>query len=231
MNTILNNLPLFIDGMANTLKIGVFTLIASTIIGFILGPLALVRPWWIRLLVRGYVELLRGVPLIVNIFFMFFGAPLLGLPLSPYGAAVLGLSLWGGANGAEIVRGGLQAVPRHQSQSARALGLKEWEIFAFILFPQALRGIVPAFAGLLTLLIQSTTMGALVGVAETLAVGRLVVERTLVMEGKDPAFEVYGVILVIYFVLCSILTWGTRRLERRLGTVGARKPLAGAPGL
>ena len=233
MNVILANWPLFLEGFLQTIKIGVVTLIASTIIGFALGTLAMVRPWWVRFLVKIYVEFVRGVPLIVNIFFVFFGAPLLGLSLGPYGAVVLGLSLWGGANGAEIVRGGLQGVPRHQSQSARALGLKEWEIFFYILMPQALRSILPAFAGLLTLLIQSTTLGALVGVSEMLAMGRLVVERTTVMEGMDPAFQVYTFVLITYFLLCSALTWGTRRWERKLGAVGARKKLLndGAPAI
>jgi polar amino acid transport system permease protein len=230
MNVILANWPLFLDGFWQTIKIGIVTLIVSTLIGFVLGTLAMVRSVTVRLLVKAYVEILRGIPLIVNIFFVFFGAPLLGLPLGPYGAVVLGLSLWGGANGAEIVRGGLQAVPRHQSQSARALGLHEWEIFFYILMPQALRGILPAFAGLLTLLIQSTTLGALVGVSEMLAMGRLVVERTTVMEGQDPAFQVYTFVLVAYFLLCSALTWCTRRWERKLGAVGARrKLLSGAP--
>ncbi len=227
MNVILANWPLFLQGFGYTIKIGIVTLIASTVIGVVRGTLAMVRPWWVRALVKLYVELLRGIPLIVNIFFVFFGAPILGLSLSPYGAVVLGLSLWGGANGAEIVRGGLQAVPRHQSQSARALGLKEWEIFAYILMPQALKGILPAFAGLLTLLIQSTTLGALVGVSEMLAMGRLVVERTTVMEGQDPAFQIYTFVLVAYFLLCSALTWCTRRWERKLGAVGARRNLLG----
>lgn len=231
MNLLLENQTLLIQGMLHTLKIGVVTLIASTVIGFILGTLATVRVTWIRLLVRGYVELLRAVPLIVNIFFVFFVAPLLGAPLSAYSAVVLSLSLWGGANGAEIVRGGLQAVQHHQTQSARALGLKEWEIYFFILLPQALRGILPAFAGLLTLLIQSTTLGALVGVPEFLQINRLIVERTTVMSGLDPSFMVYGFVLVVYFVLCSALTWLTRRWEQRLGTSGARANTAAAPGI
>lgn len=232
MSLLLANHVLLVEGMLNTLKIGIVTLVASTVIGFVLGTLATVRSTWIRMAVRGYVEFLRAVPLIVNIFFVFFVAPLLGAPLSAYAAVVLSLSLWGGANGAEIVRGGLQAVPRHQTQSARALGLKEWEIFAFILLPQALRGIMPAFAGLLTLLIQSTTLGALVGVPEFLQINRLIVERTTVMSGLDPSFMVYAFVLVVYFLLCSGLTWLTRRWERRLGTAAGRRPGAvSVPGI
>lgn len=223
MSLILDNWPLFLRGMLATLQIGVVTLIASTIIGFALGTLATTRMTAVRLAVRGYVELLRAVPLIVNVFFVFFGAPLLGLQMTPYLAVVVGLSLWGGANGAEIVRGGLMGVPRHQAQSARALGLTEPEIFLHILLPQAMRAIVPAFAGLLTLLVQSTTLGALVGVPEFLQISRLIVERTTVMQGSDPAFMIYGFVLAVYFVLCSGLTWMARRLERSLAGRGARR--------
>jgi polar amino acid transport system permease protein len=231
MSLILDNMPLFLRGLLATLQIGVVTLIASTIIGFILGTLAVTRSRLLRLVVRGYVELLRAVPLIVNIFFIFFGAPLFGLQLTPYAAAVIGLSLWGGANGAEIVRGGLLGVPRHQAQSARALGMTEPEIFIQILLPQAMRAIIPAFAGLLTLLVQSTTLGALVGVPEFLQISRLVVERTTVMQGIDPAFQIYAFVLVIYFLLCSTLSFASRWLEGVLAARGGSRKTGTAKSL
>ena len=154
--------------------------------------------------------------LIVNIFFVFFVAPLFGLELSPFAAVTVGLSVWGSANGIEIVRGGLNAVPRHQWQSAAALGLKTWEIYLFIIGPQALRAILPPFVGLLTLLVQATSLGALVGVNEFFKVGQIIVERTTMMEGWNPAFTVYAAVLLTYFVICSTLSWFGRWLERRL---------------
>jgi polar amino acid transport system permease protein len=101
--------------------------------------------------------------------------------------------------------------------------MTEPEIFLHILLPQAMRAILPAFAGLLTLLVQSTTLGALVGVPEFLQISRLIVERTTVMEGSDPAFMVYAFVLIVYFVLCSALTALSRRLERGLAGRAARK--------
>lgn len=224
MTLILSNWYLISLGLLHTLEIAAVTLVASTIIGFVLGTLATTRFTLLRYVVRAFVELLRAVPLIVNLFFFFFAAPLLGLPLSPFAATVVGLSLWGGANGAEIVRGGLLGVPAHQSKSARALGMRDWEIYAYILLPQAMKSIIPAFVGLLTLLVQSTTMGALVGVPEFLQISRQIVERTLVMKGIDPAFQIYAFVLVVYFVLCSGLTWFGRWLERRLNAGSQRRP-------
>jgi len=216
MTILINNLPFILQGLEMTLGLAAVTLVFATIIAFVVGTLGATRIGWLRAVTRAYVEICRDIPLIVNIFFVFFGAPLLGIELSPFAAVTVGLSLWGGANGAEIVRGGLEAVPRHQSESAKALGLKAWEIFIYIIGPQALRSILPPFIGLLTLVIQSTSLGALVGVTEFFRVGQIIIERTTLMEGWNPAFTVYGAVLLIYFLICSSLTWFGRRLERRM---------------
>ncbi len=216
MDLLIRNLPFILQGLAMTLGLALATLFFATLISFVLGTLATLRFGWLRVIVKIYVEVFRDIPLVVNIFFVFFVAPLFGLELSPFAAVTVGLSLWGSANGIEIVRGGFSAVPKHQWQSAAALGLKTWEIYLFITGPQALRAILPPFVGLLTLLVQATSLGALVGVNEFFKVGQIIVERTTMMEGWNPAFTVYGAILLTYFVICSALTWFGRWLERRL---------------
>ena len=131
-----------------------------------LGGIATIDHWLPKFAVRGYVNVLRGIPLIVNVLFVYFIAPVLGLSLDSFAAASVSLSLWGGANCAEIVRGGLQSVPRGQREAARALALSPLVAFRKIILPQALRPIIPALAGLFTLLVQSTALGSLVGVPE-----------------------------------------------------------------
>lgn len=216
MNVVMQNWHLFLYGLFTTVRLAVVTLLISTLIGVVLGSVASSRMIVLRRIVRGYVELLRAIPLLVNLFCVYFVTPLLGLSLTPYVAVVVGLSLWGGANGAEIVRGGIEGVPSHQRESAAALGLRRWQVSVLIVFPQALRSILPAFTGLLTLLLQSTSLGALVGVPEFFRVGQTVIERSTVMQGLDPAFAIYGFMLAVYFVLCSILTWAARTLDQRL---------------
>ncbi|MDR6874347.1 polar amino acid transport system permease protein [Bosea sp. BE125] len=228
MTLLFKNLPFILQGIGMTLALALATLLISTVIAFILGILATLRFRWLRWLVKAYVELFRDIPLIVNIFFVFFVAPLFGMELSPFAAVTVGLSLWGSANGTEIVRAGFASVPRHQWQSAAALGLKPWEVYLFITGPQALRSILPPFVGLLTLLVQATSLGALVGVSEFFKVGQIIVERTTMMEGWNPAFTVYGAVLLIYFVICSALTWFGRWLERRLKN-DQRRPVSAGP--
>ncbi len=186
MDLLIRNLPFILQGLAMTLGLALATLFFATLISFVLGTLATLRFGWLRVIVKIYVEVFRDIPLVVNIFFVFFVAPLFGLELSPFAAVTVGLSLWGSANGIEIVRGGFSAVPKHQWQSAAALGLKTWEIYLFITGPQALRAILPPFVGLLTLLVQATSLGALVGVNEFFKVGQIIVERTTMMEGWNP---------------------------------------------
>jgi His/Glu/Gln/Arg/opine family amino acid ABC transporter permease subunit len=131
MELLLRNLPFIMQGIGMTLTLALATLFFSTLIAFALGTLATLRFRWLRVAVKFYVELFRDIPLIVNIFFVFFVAPLFGIELSPFAAVTVGLSLWGSANGTEIVRAGFNSVPAHQWQSAGALGLKGWEVYLF----------------------------------------------------------------------------------------------------
>lgn len=216
MNVILENWVVILKGLRMTLALAGAVLCCTTVISLIFGVAATLPNRFINWVIHGYIELFRSIPLIVNVFFVFFGAPLMGLDLSPFLSATIGLSLWGGANGAVIVSGGLQAVPRHQWKSASALGLRRWQIYRYIIGPQSVRSILPPFTGLLTLLVQSTSIGALVGVGEFLKVGQNIIERATIMQGQSPAFQVYAVVLLVYFLICSSLSALSRYLERRL---------------
>lgn len=217
MSFFLENWNFVVKGLLMTLQLALVVLLFTTLVSVVFGVLATLPQRWLGWLIHGYVELFRSIPLIVNVFFIFFGAPLLGLDLSPFAAVTTGLTLWGSANGIEIVRGGLEAVPRHQWKSAWALGLPRWRIYLHIIGPQSLKAILPAYTGLLTLLVQATSLGALVGVGEFLKTGQTLIERTTMMTGASPAFTVYGTVLLVYFIICSLLSWLSRYLERRLG--------------
>jgi polar amino acid transport system permease protein len=217
MNFLIENWAFVSKGLWMTVRLALVVLLFTTIISTLLGVLATVKNrflWWT---IHAYVELFRSIPLIVNVFFIFFGAPMFGLDLSPFAAVTTGLTLWGSANGIEIVRGGLESVSRHQWKSAWALGLRPWQVYLYVIAPQSMRAILPAYTGLLTMLVQATSLGALVGVSEFLKVGQIIIERETVMTGVSPAFTVYGMVLLVYFIICSLLSWFSRYLERRLG--------------
>ena len=220
MMLLVENAGFFLSGLLHTLELAAATLFCATFVSIIVGLMSVSRLRALRLIALCYVEFWRDIPLLVNLLFVYFGAPLIGIPLSPYVAALVSLTLWGGANGAEIVRGGVNAVGRHQFMSATALGLKRWEIFWFVVLPQALMPIIPPMTGLFTTLIQATSLASLVGVTEFFRVNQIVVERTTMQLGHSPAFLVFGFALVVYFIICSALTRLTHRLERRLQLSG-----------
>lgn len=216
MDLILKNMPLFLQGLERTFLLATMTLLLSTVISVVIGVFSVTRFRILRAVALAYVEFFRGVPLIVNVLFVYFGAPLVGLSLGPFQAAIVSFTLWGSANGAEIVRGGFNSVPKHQIASAMALGLKPWEILWFIIGPQALLPILPPFTGLFTLLVQATSLGAIVGLTEFFRTGQIVVERETILTGDNPAYLIYGFVLFTYMAICSVLTSFTRRLELRI---------------
>ncbi len=217
MDLIVKNLPLFIQGVSWTFKLAIVTLLLSAFFSALIGVCSTSRYRALRWLALAYVEFFRGVPLVVNVLFVFFGAPLLGVSLGPFESAVISFTLWGSANGAEIVRGGLNSVPRHQISSAMALGLKPWEILVFVQAPQALLPILPPFTGLFTVLVQATSLASIVGLTEFFRAGQIIVERETITTGHSPAFVIYGFVLLVYMVICSLLTMLTKWLEREVG--------------
>jgi polar amino acid transport system permease protein len=225
MTLIIESLPLFLQGLANTFRLALVALLLSTVIAILFGLMSISRFRVVRWIALGFVEFFRDIPLIVNLLFVYFGAPLIGVPLDPFAAAIVGLSSWGGANGAEIVRGGFNAVARHQRESAMALGLKGWEILVFVLAPQVLLPIIPPFTGLFSVLIQATSLASLIGTLEFLRTAQIVIERSTLMTGFSPAFVVFGFVLVVYFIICFALSNLTGALERYLSERTAQRGL------
>jgi polar amino acid transport system permease protein len=197
---------------------------ASTIALFC-GPLAALRTAMIRVPVRLIIEFFRDVPQVVSLFFIFFGAPVFGLQLGPLAATILALSLWGGANGAEIVRGGINAVSHHQFESARSLGLAPHVIFTSIILPQAILPVIPAYAGLCNILMHSTSLAALVGVVELLKSAQIVIDRASYYQGGAPGLTIYGFILLVYYVAGLLMSAGISALERRYGSAQSAQRL------
>ena len=220
MTLLAENAWFFLSGLRFTLELALLTLLCATVVSVLVGLMSVSRLAALRALALCYVEFWRDIPLLVNMLFIYFGAPLIGVPLKPFTAALLSLTLWGGANGAEIVRGGINSVGRHQLTSATALGLKRWEIYRYIVLPQALMPILPPMTGLFTTLVQATSLASLVGVNEFFRINQIVVERTTMQLGHSPAFLVYGFALVVYFIVCSALTQLSSRLERKLQRTG-----------
>ncbi|MBW3634800.1 MAG: ABC transporter permease subunit, partial [Chloroflexi bacterium] len=143
METVIEELPLLGQGVVVTVQISVLVIAAGSIIGIFGGLGLLYGPLWLRALLRGYVDIIRGLPLLVTIFIIFYVPPALDIEVGGFTAVVVALSLFAGAHISEIVRGTVSSVSRGQSDAARALGLTFWPRIWSVILPQALPAIIP----------------------------------------------------------------------------------------
>jgi polar amino acid transport system permease protein len=203
-------------GLPETLKIAVIAVVGSAVVGVLLGTILTIRFWPTRALIRLYIEVWRGLPIIVTIFIIYFALPAVGVKFSAFQAAAIGLSLWGSAQIAEATRGAVQSIPREQHEAAAALGFRWVGRHRYIVLPQAYRRLVPPLVSLLVNVVQNTTIAATIGVAELLETGNRSVERLTLTTGNAHAFAIYGSIMVVFFVISFPLTRLAAYLERRL---------------
>ncbi len=203
------NFPYLLEGLRGTVLLGLLVMSLGTVLGFVVGFARLGRgPTYA--VATAFVELFRDTPLIMQIFFIFFGLPAVGVRLNAFVAASVAMTFFAAANAAEIVRGAVQSLPRGQWEAARSLGLTSVQTLRWVILPQALRRTLPPLMGLFTTLLKDTSLAAIVNVFELTTAGRRVVERTLA------SFEIWLVVAALYFLVCYPLSVATQRLERRL---------------
>jgi His/Glu/Gln/Arg/opine family amino acid ABC transporter permease subunit len=208
------------EGLRGTATIASESVVASLVIGIVFGTLLTIDFWPLRALIRLYIEIWRGLPLIVTIFLMFFVLPSAGIRFSAIQAAAVGLSLWGSAQVAEATRGAVQSIPREQHEAAAALGFRWLGRHVFVIVPQALRRLMPPMVSLLVGVIQNSTLAGLIGAVELLFAAKIQYER---IAGPPPAglaeqhaIEIFGGLLVVFFLISFPLTRLAAYLERRL---------------
>jgi polar amino acid transport system permease protein len=170
--------------------------------------LATAGPRWSRALVGAYVELIRNTPFLVQLFFVFFGLPSLGLHIDEMQAAVLAMTLNLGAYATEIVRAGIESVPRGQFQAAIALGLPRRRVFRHIVLPQALANVFPALLGQVLIVMLGSA------VVSQISVQDLTYAANFIQSRNFRAFEIYLVITAIYLGLAMLL----RRMLNHFGS-------------
>ena len=210
------------EGLTGTLEIAAIALTGSVLIGVTLGTLLTVKFLPLRGLIRLYIEVWRGLPILVTIFIIFFALPSVSLTLrfEATTAAAIGLILWGSAQVAEATRGAVVSIPREQHEAASALGFGWVGRHAFVILPQALRRLLPPMVSLLVNIIQNTTIAQVIGATELLESGERQVERLTAPPpiglGEIHAFEIYAAVMVIFFLISFPLTRLSAYLERRL---------------
>ena len=167
-------------------------------------------PVWASRLVLVYVEIIRNTPLLVQLFFVFFALPMAGVKLTPNQAALLTMATNLGAYASEILRAGVEAVPRAQIEAGEALGLRPLQIFRFVIFRPALRAVFPALASQFVLLLLGSAVVSAVAAEDLTSIANVLQSRTF------RAFEVYAVVLAIYLVMATLFRMAFRVAYRAL---------------
>ena len=210
------------EGLVNTLKIAAIALVGSTLVGITLGTLLTIKFLPLRAVIRLYIEIWRGLPILVTIFIIFFALPAVSLSFrfDALTAGAIALILWGSAQVAETTRGAVQSIPREQHEAASALGFGWVGRHAFVIMPQALRRLLPPLVGLLVNIIQNTTIVQVIGASELLETAKRQVERLTAPPpagvGEIHSFEIYAAVMVIFFCISFPLTRLSAYLEKRL---------------
>ncbi|HOW91264.1 MAG TPA: amino acid ABC transporter permease [Anaerolineaceae bacterium] len=202
-------LPDFIKGAAVTIELTVVGLAIGFAIGLLLALARLYGPLWLKTLAIGYIELFRGTPLLVQLFLIYYGLPSLGLTLTQTVSAYLALGLNSAAYQAEYFRGAIQSIGSSQMTAGRAIGLSRWKTIWYIILPQALRLVIPAWSNEPISLLKTTAVVFLIAVQDLMAKAKRAATATY-----DPIGS-YLAVAVVYLVLVIVLNWGLKYLERK----------------
>jgi polar amino acid transport system permease protein len=200
----------FAQGAVMTVALSLAGMVLGLVVGVVGAALRSSRIWPLRVLVGGYVEIIRNTPFLVQIYIVYFGLPSLGMRLTPVTASVLSMTIYVGAYLIETLRAGLEGVPKEQTEAARALGLNKLGIFRLVVLPQGLASVYPALVSQFILLLLASSIASSVSTQELTGAANDVQGQTF------RSFEAFIVVAVVYLVLTSVLRVALGALDRRL---------------
>lgn len=210
-----NNFLRLLEGLWVTLRISLISVVLSIPLGILFGMFMTLKNPLTRALSRVYLEFVRIMPQLVLLFIAYFGVTrAFGWNLSADLSAVIVFTLWGTAEMGDLVRGALTSIPRHQYDSAAALGMTKAQTFLYVIVPQTMRRLIPLTINLTTRMIKTTSLVLLIGITEVLKVGKQIIDANR-FDYPTAALWVYGVIFLLYFLACWPISSFAKKLEKR----------------
>lgn len=210
VNFILRNLPVFLEGLTVTVQISALAIAFSLIWGLVVVIARLSRFKALRGLAAAYVELVRNTPVLVQMYFIFFGSAVAGYPISGFMAGLIALSAQNGGYVAEIYRAGIQSISQRQVEAGMALGMQGRQVFSIVVLPQAIRRVIPPISNQGIVIIKDTALVSTLSVAEMTYHARLLTDRTAA------AYEVFFTLALFYLLVTTVFSGVMRLLEWRL---------------
>lgn len=203
------------DGLLVTLNISLLSAFFSVFFGLLFGMFMIIDNIFVRFISRIYLEFVRIMPQLVLLFIMYFGISYwIGLDISAFTSSVIVFSFWGAAEMGDLVRSALISIPKHQYNSAFALGLSTLQTYRYIIVPQTLRSLAPLTINLITRIIKTTSLVALIGVVEILKVAEQIIDAKR-FSHPNGALWVYLAVFIAYFLLCYVFSLFSKYLEKK----------------
>ncbi|MGC8779000.1 MAG: amino acid ABC transporter permease [Candidatus Caldatribacteriaceae bacterium] len=202
--------PALFWGATVTLRVTVLSIIIGLLIGIVAG---LARVWpntFLRAISSAYIELVRGTPLLVQIFLVYFGLPALGLNLDPFVAGIIAMGINSGAYVGEIVRGGIESIAQGQMEAALSLGMTWWQAMYYVILPQAFVRILPPLGNEFIALLKDSSLVSTIAIAELTRTGQIIITRTF------KSFEIWSGVALFYFAMTYAISRVVKYSENRM---------------
>jgi len=209
MDSIIEYSPILIKGTITTIQLTVASAMLALTISFIVGLARFSRHRFVSVAAICYLEFFRGTSAIVQMFFMYYVLPLMGVHFSPLAAGILACGLNLGSYGSEVVRGAIQSVNQGQHEAALALNYTTYQRYRYVLIPQAIPVMIPTFSNLLIELMKLTAVASLITISDLTFMAQIIRVQTAL------TLEPFLVILVIYFIIATLLVQFTKLVERK----------------
>lgn len=209
------NMIRLLGGLWIALRISLISVAISIVLGLLVGALMTLRQPIIKAIMRLYLEVVRIMPQLVLLFIVFFGSTrVFGWNLSAETASIIVFTFWGTAEMGDLVRGALISIPKHQYESAEALGMNTFQTYWHVIIPQTVRRLIPVSINLVTRMIKTTSLVMMIGVVEVSKVAQQIIEANR-RTSPNAAFGLFATIFILYFIVCWSISQFSRILEKR----------------
>lgn len=210
---IIDNFPFILKGALLTFEISILAFLGGLVLSIIIGSIRENKniPVIINRIINIYIDIFRGTPLLIQLFFIYYGLPSIGINLDGFTAGILGLSLNSAAYMTEIIRSGIMAVEVGQIEAAKVLGYKKGQILFYVVYPQAIRIILPTLMNSFSTILKESSLVSVLAITELTRSGQLIYTRTY------RAFEIYLVLGFLYFIMTYAVSIISKKLEKKIG--------------
>ena len=202
--------PLFLRGLGVTVFVTIISCFSGTILGTLLALGKIYGNKYISALTRIFISIIRGTPLLVQLFIIYYGLPAYGIRLTPITAAVISFIINSGAYQAEYLRGSIQSISGSQLKAAQSIGMTKWQGIRHIVLPQALRRVIPSWTNEFIYMIKYSSLAYVIGARELMTEGKLIASRNYQF------FNVYLVVALIYLVVIIAFVYLFNRIEKKV---------------